>query len=533
MRTKTRTTRRCALVVAFAALVGSPLVAAPTASAAPLDTLAAAVTATRLGSAAGIDVVETIRYGRATNLDKALGINGAGVVGAGSRVRVHVTAAPGNVLYYQSLRRQPSGSLLAAAGRADAAAGGQWATLSMMPSEWASSFARARGMSIRTAISSMDSGRMGIGDVASLDPIDAAVRTILPPYASAPEDAWTDVSTEPGAGGTTIIRGSARGDAEGEDFCRYRDIVVVVDPGGRVASSQWTATCPGRGDTQYASTASYGIAPIQPPTRPRVSMESALMRRANGAAADWSAVTRAAHRTMTSGRQQVRAVEEIRNDGGVPTAFVIDLDGASVDAATGQPAFSESVDGQGDGGWDAASGWWAHVPADGSEPDLAAALVAAGQAGAQFVVAANERFVRRYASLRWLGALDRRVDRIAYVRARALSDLDELVLNGQPGRVARASGAAGATLFTITPRGRGYLVDSGGGLRSLRAVVTTDAAGEVTEVTVSYDDGDYRNGRYVYDGRADLQRTSRIGVGVVSGAGAPAVPYAAIQPFLP
>ena len=499
-------------------------VASP-AAATPLDTLTAAVEATVAAAATGMDVVSTVGVDRRTDLGDTLVPPVYTTVPAGSRVRVHVTTT-GTRDYYASIRLQPSGRLLGAAGRNPAAGGGLWSTLSMMPQDWAASFARDRGLSMRTAITAMDTGRMGTGALGA-DPSRDAVRLILPPYASSAEEFWTGLTVTPSPSGV-VIRGTVpRGDGEAEDDCAYTDIAMVVRADSVIESSRWTATCPGAGVRTYVATATYGPQPIQVATRPRVTMEAALMRRVAGADPRWSAITAAAHRTMVDPGASVRAVEEIRRPDGTSVAFTIDADDTQRDPATGMAAFTETVDGQPDAGWNPVDGWWLAVPPVGSEPSLDAALAAAGQAAARFVVGATRSFVDRYAGVRWSGADPGLVQDVPFYRARALADLDGVILAGEAGRVSARGGG-----YSVRPAARGYLADLGG-TRVLSAAVAVDGAGRIVATTLRYDDGDYRNGRYVYDGRVDLIRVSRISAGAVSPAGVPNVTYAQLQPFLP
>ena len=127
------------------------------------------------------------------------------------------------------------------------------------------------------------------------EPLISASRLILPPYSGSQDEGWTTVTVTPRVDGTRLISGTIRAGvpaSDGEDRCVRPLVEMVVGPDDVTRSSRWIETCPGRGTREYRATATYGLQPIQPPTRPRESASDILgygsaRRSATRAASTW------------------------------------------------------------------------------------------------------------------------------------------------------------------------------------------------------------------------------------------------------
>ncbi len=179
--------------------------------------------------------------------------------------------------YYVSVRYQPSGRLIGAAGRT-AAGAPLWATVRMLTDD-AAADARAGGASDRTALTGITDRSLLMDYDLGRAPGPSPSGLILPPYSGAQDEGWTIVTTTPLADGTTLISGTIRASvpaSDGEDRCVRPLVEMVVGPDGVTRSSHWIETCPGRGTREYRSVATYGPQPIQPPTRPRMAASRVL-----------------------------------------------------------------------------------------------------------------------------------------------------------------------------------------------------------------------------------------------------------------
>lgn len=261
-----------ALVGATAVVVA---VGVPSASAdsgpAALAYLTTVDRATRAAAATGIDVVQIVRFSRRSDLALTMEPTVRGTVPAGAKVRVHVTVNP-DAAFYMSVRRQPGSRLIGSTGRETATAL-PWATVSML---YPAPAARARraGATERTAIT----GILNADAIADYwvvnEPIQTALRMILPPYSGDQEEGWRTVDTSLRADGTTLISGTiaARPAAsDGEDNCVRPLVEIVVGASGLAQSSHWREMCPGEGTREYWTTMTYGVQSIQPPTNPQMT----------------------------------------------------------------------------------------------------------------------------------------------------------------------------------------------------------------------------------------------------------------------
>lgn len=261
-----RWSARIGLLVAGLVLVSSAPVAADTADE-DFEALFQATQATAAAARSGVDVVQTVRFSRATDLD-ALDPTVSGTVPAGTRLRIHSTVAADGTAYL-SLRYQPSGRLLAAAG-IDPSDGTPWATVRMLTRQ-ARSEARRAGVRDRTALTDVPTSAVADSRVLE-QPLRIALALLVPPYASSLDEGWTTIERLPQPDGTTVIRGSIRSGVaatDGEDRCVRPLVEVTVGPDGIIRSSRWTETCPGEGTRAYAAVAEYGPQQVQPPTRPQ------------------------------------------------------------------------------------------------------------------------------------------------------------------------------------------------------------------------------------------------------------------------
>ncbi|MBK9739986.1 MAG: hypothetical protein IPO93_10805 [Actinobacteria bacterium] len=518
----------CITAVALAALW-----LAPPAAADPHIELQAALAATEQAAGTGVGVVQNVTFGRSEDLGKAFVPRVAATVPAGGRVRVHFATNPGGT-YYQSVRQMPGGALLGAAGVAAPAAGGRWATLSML-GDRSSAFAKGRGLSQAITVTNMDSGRMGPGDAAAMDPADAAMRLLVPPYANRSAEFWTGVKVTPANGGGTLLTAvSARGDAQVGDSCTYAGIRVSIGSDDRITSARWTETCPRSGAHRFASTATFGRQVVKPPARPRIGMNQALGLRVAGAAAGWADLTRAANRTMARADQRLQVADTVEwlEDPGTFTSTV-DVDAGQVDAQNGQPAFS-MVDGRPVQGWNPTDGWWLCPQ---SSTDVTDAMEAAGLSGARCVSQAPWPFFDLYSNDVAPDQFGLNVDRFGATKAFALNTLDFINMAGQPGRVHKVAGPAGATIYTIKPTGSGtFLADYGDVWRIMSARVVVNVTGEVESTTMALDDSRIDDNAGRFDGAVDLEQTMDIlrGQGTVIGASAgQTVTHSQIAPYLP
>lgn len=260
-------------VSAGAVLLAAPPALADTADDA-FEALFQATRATSSAAAAGIDVVQSVRYGSTANLSVQNPQVSATVPG-GSRLRVHSTVGADGAAYL-SVRFQPSGRLLAAAG-VDPESMAPWATVLMLDRA-ARAQARRAGVPERTVITDVPAS--AVLDPRAVDaPLASALRLLLPPYASSLDEGWTTIEVLPQPDGTTVIRGSIRSRpaaSDGEDACARPLVEVTMGVDSVVSSSRWTEVCPGEGTRTFSAVASYGPQTVQPPTRPRRAADAVL-----------------------------------------------------------------------------------------------------------------------------------------------------------------------------------------------------------------------------------------------------------------
>jgi hypothetical protein len=514
MSNRRLSSRRFFVCVVACTSLALGVLASPPAQAAPEDILDAAATASlAAATGGGIDVIQLVTFTRSSNLIKALQPPVDATVPAGAKVRVHLTANPDGQ-YYQSIRRVPSAALLGASGRTTAPAGGLWATFSVMTGMDYQRVARDRGLTRTTAVTSMQTGRMGFPDSASNDPMYAALSLLLPPYWSESADWWRGTTVEAGLGGRTIIRAPVIvPNGESEDTCTRKSAAVIVGSNGRIESSVWTQNCPGIGLTRHSTTVVYGPQTIKPPTTPRKTMNTVMAMRIRGADSDWQGIVGAANRMMVRPDSRLSAHELINSD----FDYAIDVDASMADPVSGQSAFSEASGADLLGGWHPSYGWWATVQQMRLQPTVNFALAQVGLLGAASVVNTTARYVDNYGGLRWNPVLPGGTDMISGVKARVLAELDQVILAGEPGNVAKEK-LPGGTSYRITPRGRPYVVKLAGmKVSSIRVLV--NAAGAIVGVTMNY---------------TGLSRTSTASPDArVRTAPDPAAQYEQIAPFLP
>jgi hypothetical protein len=249
-------------------IVGATPAAADTGMAA-LEQLDAAVRATTEGAGTGIDVIQTATFDRAGRL-RTFTPRMDVPVSAGTRLRVHATVNP-DASYYLSVRTQPSGRLVGAAGRQPGASP-PWGTVSMLEK-------RPAGVSAGTALTGLPDdayfSELNLPD----NPRVVALRLLLPPYASSFDEGWSDVVSTTRPDGRLVISGNVRAGvpaSDGEERCTWPSVRVVVGPDGVISSSRWVQSCPGQGTREFRSVAVYGPQPIQPPTRPQLPASTVL-----------------------------------------------------------------------------------------------------------------------------------------------------------------------------------------------------------------------------------------------------------------
>ena len=172
--------------------------------------------------------------------------------------------------YYLSVRDNRSGRLLASSGR-EMATAAPWATVSML-AEGDAAAARAAGVSERTALVGLPPDMDLYEYYLPQQPGVIALQLILPPYADAFDEGWSDVVSRTRPDGTTVIRGSVPvgvSASDGDDSCSRPSVRVLVGVDGVISSARWSQTCPGQGTRLFRSAATYGPQSIQPPTRPQ------------------------------------------------------------------------------------------------------------------------------------------------------------------------------------------------------------------------------------------------------------------------
>lgn len=231
------------------------------------EALFLATQATAAAARSGVDVVQTVRFSRATDL-RGLDPAVSGTVPAGTRLRIHSTVADDGSAYL-SVRYQPSGRLLAGAG-IDPSAGAPWATLRLLTGP-ARAEARRAGLPDRTALTDVPVRAVADRSVVE-EPLGVALELLVPPYASRRDEGWTTIERLVQPDGTTVIRGSIGSGVaatDGEDRCVRPLVEVTVGPDSVIRSSRWIETCPGEGTRTYAAVAEYGPQDVQPPTRPQ------------------------------------------------------------------------------------------------------------------------------------------------------------------------------------------------------------------------------------------------------------------------
>ncbi|MBU6246100.1 MAG: hypothetical protein KGP12_12870 [Actinomycetales bacterium] len=256
---------------------------------AAIDALNQALQRTDLAAQSGIEVKQFITYRAPFGLAWTQpGVNT--VLRSGSRLRVHVTAAPDGS-GYTSVRLMPSLRLIAAGG-VDPRSRAMWATVSMLSSP-GQARALSGGLSSVTALTGLEPFASylddpGGGPTSLPYPSSLAQKVLLPPHTSAGmASAWTTIESIPLADGGTLIRGSMPvieegGEEEGEvDTCVRPLVEITVGPDMAIRSSRWRETCP-RGGTRsagtrtYESTAAYGPVVVKGPVSPSRPASSVL-----------------------------------------------------------------------------------------------------------------------------------------------------------------------------------------------------------------------------------------------------------------
>lgn len=257
----------CTAVLSTAVLGATP--APADTGMAALEQLDAAVRATSTAAATGIDVIQTVSFDRASRL-RTFRPRLDVAVGAGARLRVHATVNADEA-FYLSVRQQPGGRLVAAAGR-ETASSLPWATASMLDDPPA-------GVSARTALTGLPRDAYLYDSSLPGNPSVVASSLVVPPYADSFDEGWSDVVSSTQADGSTLITGNVRAGvpaSDGEERCTWPSVQVVVGPDGVILSSRWVQNCPGQGTRTFRSVAVYGPQTIQPPTRPRLAASTVL-----------------------------------------------------------------------------------------------------------------------------------------------------------------------------------------------------------------------------------------------------------------
>jgi hypothetical protein len=260
------------VIVSFL-VMGSALLGASPATAdtgmAALRQLDAAVRATGTAAGSGVDVIQTVTFDRAGRL-RTFTPRMDVPVSAGTRLRVHATV-DSDQSYYLSVRKQPSGRLVGAAGR-EPAASSPWGTVSMLDR-------RPPGVSARTALTGLPDdayfSELNLPD----NPLTLALKLLVPPYASAFDEGWSDVESSTRPDGSVVISENVRAGvpaSDGEDRCSRPSVEVVVGIDGVISSSRWVQSCPGEGTRTFRAVAIFGPQSIQPPTRPRLVASTVL-----------------------------------------------------------------------------------------------------------------------------------------------------------------------------------------------------------------------------------------------------------------
>ena len=256
---------------------------------AAIDSLNQALQRTDLVAQSGIEVKQFIRYRAPFALTWAQpGVNT--VLRSGSRVRIHVTAAPDGS-GYASVRLMPSLRLIAAGG-VDPRSRALWATVSMLSSPGQAS-ALSGGLSSVTALTGLEPFASylddpGGGPTSLRYPLSLAQQVLLPPHTSGGmASAWTTIESIPLADGGTLFRGSMPvivEDGEGEeeaDTCVRPLVEITVGSDMVIRSSRWRETCPPGGNRPagtrtYESTATFGPVAVKGPVSPRRPASSVL-----------------------------------------------------------------------------------------------------------------------------------------------------------------------------------------------------------------------------------------------------------------
>lgn len=266
--------RVCAAGVAVAAVLMSATPASADAVDEAFEALYRATQATATAARSGVDVVQSVRFSRSTDLS-VLDPRVNASVAAGTRLRIHSTVDTDGTSYL-SVRFQPSGRLLAGAGT-DPITAAPWATLRMLRGD-ALAEARRAGLIDRTALTDVPVDAV-LDSYVVEEPLIVALRLILPPYSGSGDEGWSTIEALPQPDGTTIIRGTIRAGvpaSDGEDRCTRPLVELTVGPDDVARSSRWTEACPGEGTRTYRAVALYGPQDVQPPTRPRRAADAVL-----------------------------------------------------------------------------------------------------------------------------------------------------------------------------------------------------------------------------------------------------------------
>lgn len=278
-----------------AALLAGVLISAPSASAAPMDTYAAAFAATAgAASTTGIDIVVV----STSNQARALGGNEAGVPPRSS-VRMHYEANPKGA-EYTSVRIAQTKRLLGAWGRN--ASEGSWATLSSLYGQWPTLFARSRAMSVTTAVTNLDDRMPSLSLHRGSQPV--ALALLVSPSADsgfADEIDWDPrgVSEVRQPDGSVLISAERGfGDAEAGDECTYGPIQVTIRE-GLIRSTKWQRNCPNAEVSRYTGTVEYEPQ-VDGATTPKLTEQNAFARSTRPPVAGWQLLANAANATAAT-----------------------------------------------------------------------------------------------------------------------------------------------------------------------------------------------------------------------------------------
>jgi len=277
------------VTAAITAAVAAVTLGAPSASAAPLDTIDEAFDRSiARAEARGIAAETTVRSSSSGNLQDTLI-----VLPRRTPVTMLWSANPeGESSWTVKQGRRLLGS--AGVNTAD----GAWGTLSSLIYRDPRTFADSRGLSMTTAMAGLDQvwGYDGVegGKPFAGEPwvIYASgtetLKYLLPATGGRPSQTWTAVREQRGSGGRTIV--TARADANATTTCSYPRIRVSIR-GGVIESSSWTERC-GAVTTTYSTKATYRPKVTKAPAR-AITEDAAFAIPVPGQDPSWPAVVQA------------------------------------------------------------------------------------------------------------------------------------------------------------------------------------------------------------------------------------------------